>query len=67
MLQLGQKEALSPDISKVQQSSKLRIIALKSGQSVFWGATRLSLCEECKNDYGWCDLFDKNTLVCVKY
>ena len=35
VLQLGQKEALPPDISKVQQSSKLRIIALKSGQSVF--------------------------------
>lgn len=34
----------------------------KPGQSVFQGATKLCLCEECKNDYGSCDLFHDYTL-----
>ena len=29
---------------------------------MFQGATRLRLCEECKNGYGSCDLFDDYTL-----
>ena len=29
---------------------------------MFQGATRLRLCEECKNGYGSCDLFDDYAL-----
>ena len=61
-LQLGRKKALLLDVSKVEQSSKLRVVVFRPGQSVFWGATRLSLCEEYKNDYGSCELFDDYTL-----
>ena len=34
-LQLGRKKALLLDVSKVEQSSKLRVVVFRPGQSVF--------------------------------
>ena len=65
-LKLGQKGALSLDVSKVEQSSKQCGIIFKPGQSVFQGRTRLCLCEEWKNDYGSCDLLDDYTFSAWK-
>ena len=58
-LQLGRIKALSLEVSKVEQRSKLRVAVSKPDQSVF---LRLCLCEECKSDYGSSDLFNKYTL-----
>ena len=53
------------DVGTIDGSSTFRVMVFEPGHTIFKAATRLCICEICKNEYGSCSLFKEYSLPSI--